>query len=151
MISAIFSGDFFSKLLKTFGYSASRIAFAPSYLLPIENNETVIKFVNPFFHQKIHLKNANIDNCDFSNVFRISENINGKSISINHLFKVEQINRIDIPKQVLSPQPFINIDIDINTKAEENYIFNDTDILDFYGKVPCMAQEFLTFIFNDEK
>lgn len=145
-----FSGDFFSKVLKTFGYSATRIAFAPSYLLPIENKETIIKFVNPFF-TKNKFKNVNIDNCDFSNVFRVSEIINGKTISVNHLFKVEQINRIDISKQVLSPQPFINIDIDINTKVEENYIFDDSDILDFYSKVPCMAQEFLTFIFDNEK
>lgn len=145
-----FSGDFFSKILNNFGYSANRIAFAPSYLLPIENNETVIKFVNPFF-TKNKFKNASIDNCDFSNVFRITENINGKPISINHLFKIEQINRIDISKQVPSPQPFINIDIDINTRVDKDYIFNDSDIVDFYSKVPCMAQEFLTFIFNDEK
>lgn len=145
-----FSGDFFSKLLMTLGISASRMAFAPSYLLPIENNETVTNFVNPFF-TKNKFKNANIDNCDFSNVFRISEDINGKPISINHLFKVEQINRIDISKQVLNPQPFINIDIDINTKAEDSYIFNDSDILDFYGKVPCMAQDFSTFIFSNEQ
>lgn len=145
-----FSGDFFSKLLNTFGLSASRIAFAPSYLLPIENNETVIKFVNPFF-TKNKFKNAYIDNCDFSNVFRIVEDINGKSISINHLFKVELINRIDISKPVLSPQPFISIDVDINTKVEDNYIFNDSDILNFYSKIPCMAQEFIAFIFKEEK
>lgn len=143
-----FCSNVFAKIVETYKLNSSRLAFAPSYLIHIFDNSVVEKIASLFF-LKSDFKNSHIDNCDFSNVFRVKEIVNEKQIIINHFFKVEQINRIDISKQPLASNPYISIDIDINTKAEEGYIFNKEDILDFYRKVLGWTSDFLDYFFNE--
>ena len=67
------------------GMRASRLAIAPT--LEYKGDTTLFKnFVNKIY-AKNTFKESKVDNCDFSQVFRVDEEINGKQFIVNYLSK----------------------------------------------------------------
>lgn len=124
----------------------SRLAIAPSFSC-IDTDENIKKFSQSIFI-KNSFKGSQLDNCVYNNIFRVSEKINGKDITINYLVNVFATNRVEFVDGKNLIRETIAIDFDINTFANAGYVFELNDSESFFAQAPRMCEEFLNFYFE---
>lgn len=126
--------------------TASRLAVAPLFRY---NSNTALqeKFVETIYAKsKLKFKNEKIDNCEFSQLFRVNEGINGRKIKINYLsrFYVENIFTRNEKPRLCNMAVF-----DINTLPDPEYNFDVDFVKNFFLKSPVFCEDFLSYYFNN--
>lgn len=139
----------FEKIINAIGLVSTRLAFAPSLISHQKTSLEIKNFARSIFKEKI-FKGASIDNCDFSNLFRINTSILDKEVVVNYLaiFSLAQMPILQQSK--IKMQDVLQINIDINTLGNEEYKFNVNDVKEFFNQSPSMTTEFLDFYFGGE-
>lgn len=139
--------DIFEKIVTTLDLKATRLAFSPLLLSRNTEHGEIIEFVRSIFNNRT-FKGERIDNCDFSNVFRIRNDINGTGIVVNHLanFSVTQ-NPIEESGKLIMREA-LQLNVDINTIVGKNYIFSIEDINDFFSKSSSLTVDFVSSYFE---
>ena len=141
-----FCQSLFSAITEFSNMKCTRIAIAPMFEYA-GNRDSIIAFANNSFNAN-ELKNAKLDNCDFSQVFRIPENISGSIVTLNYLSKFYAINKVASFNGMNQLVEVTRISFDINSKVDPNVIFNLEAIRDFFTKVSGFCEDFLSFYFN---
>lgn len=140
----------FEKIINAFGFTSVRLAIAPMLRIPFMENGNSKKYD---FLNKVYALNkfedAQVDNCDFSQVFRINKELNNKTYLINHLtkFSTDVCNAIKDNK-IISTE-FLNIALDINTFVDPTYNMDVEDLRDFYSKSPTWCDDIVNFYFTN--
>lgn len=133
----------FGKILELTGLKANRLAIAPTfkYLGEVDQFKTFINTV----YAKNSFKKSYVDNCDFSQVFRVDEEINGTFVKMNYLSKFSTANAIIVANGINTIQEVNILDFDINTQVNPNYTFDRVAVGDFFNKVTAFCSEFLSW------
>lgn len=138
----------FSNIVNQLGLTSNRLAFAP--LLISEDQPSVsIAFARRIFGNR-KFKGEQIDNCDFSNVFRIKEKINDSDVIINHLVNFALVQAPFVLNGRLSTNNILQVNLDINTLAGQQYIFSPNAVTEFYKEVSQWTIDFIDSYFNDK-
>ena len=139
--------DLFDVFLEKDEFKSTRIAIAPTFKYNGDYNE-FMSFVNAIYNKNV-FKGSSIHNCDFSQVYRVKENIGNKEIITNYLSKFYVTNNIITTNGVNQIQESLMLDLDINTKADPNIQFELKDIEDFFNQAPVFCDTFMSFYFQD--
>lgn len=126
---------------------SSRIAIAPTYKW-IGDKKLFEDFIKGMFN-KNSFKSTSIDNCDFSQVYRVDENINGLDIKLNYLSKFYVTNSFTIVNGINSIQETYMMDFDINTFVDSKYSFDKVAVIDFFSKAVGFCISFMDFYFDE--
>lgn len=126
----------------------SRIAIAPTFEY-IGEKDSIIKFANTCFHLN-EFKGVKMDNCDFSQVFRVQERISDSmDVYFNYLSKFYTINKV-VPIEGVNQLVEVSmIDFDINSKIDPDVVFDNGAINDFFSKVDRFCADFISFYFHE--
>lgn len=139
--------DVMNKIVELKDLRANRMAIAPTFKYC--GNELNIKgFVLEVFN-KNNFKGAKVDNCDFSQVFRIEERILEEPIMVNYLSKFFTSSDVVVENgsNTLRESRFLNLDI--NTAVNPEYMFAPNHISDFFKKANGFCSEFMKWYFTD--
>lgn len=140
--------EIFEKLLDYSKQYSSRIAIAPTYKW-VGPKDTFGDFVKEIFC-KNSFNGSSIDNCDFSQVYRVTENINKLDIKINYLSKFYVANSFISVNGVNSIQESYMMDFDINTFVDPQYSFDKATVIDFFSKAVEFCEKYMNFYFNEK-
>lgn len=137
----------FGKIMEMIELKASRLAIAPTFRYV--GNETVFKgFINTIY-AKNSFKNSTVDNCDFSQVFRIDEEINSRHFTINYLSKFYIATPVVVVNGINTIQEVNMLNFDINTFVNPNYSFDANTVNAFFRKAAVFCSEFMSWYFNE--
>lgn len=141
--------DIFMKIIEALDLQSNRLAFAPLIISNNNDAKSYISFARQIFSNR-QFKGEQIDNCDFSNVFRIKETIDGNEVIINCLanFSLTQLPAVINGKFTMNNE--LQINIDINTLAGQSYNFSKTNVESFYGLAPKLTIDFIDSYFAEE-
>lgn len=137
----------FCRIAEITGQSSSRLAIAPTFSC-IDDNQKIAQFAQGVYVNNT-FRDARIDNCAFNNIFRINELIGEKSYLVNYLANVYAANRVDNIEGKNLIRETIAVDFDINTFANEKYVFGIPEIKAFFDKSSQMSKSFFDFFFAD--
>lgn len=137
----------FEKIMKVKNIKASRLAIAPTlrYVGDVISLKTFINRV----YAKNTFKKSNVDNCDFSQVFRVDEEINGGTFTINYLSKFYVATPMVVVNGINSIQEVNMLDFDINTFVNPTYSFDVSAVNDFFEKAVGFCSEFLSWYLKE--
>lgn len=138
----------FERIIDYSKQDSSRIAIAPTFKWVGENN-LFVDFIKEIY-SKNSFKGSSVDNCDFSQVFRVVEDINDKEIKLNYLSKFYTANSLAVVNGVNSIQESYMMDFDINTFVDPKYVFNKTAVCDFFSKAVVFCTNFMDFYFSEK-
>ena len=138
----------FERIIDYSKQQSSRIAIAPTYKW-VGVKDTFMDFVKETFNRN-SFKGSTIDNCDFSQVFRVVESINQLDVKINYLSKFYVVNSLSVVNGVNTIQESYMIDFDINTFVDPNYSFDKAMVMDFFSKATSFCTNFMEFYFNEK-
>lgn len=136
----------FKKIMEITGVNASRLAIAPT-LKFAGDTDLFRSFVNTIY-AKNTFKKSNIDNCDFSQVFRVDEEINGNHYIINYLSKFYVASSVVVVNGINTIKEVNMLDFDINTLVNPAYSFNKNAVDDFFKKATVFCSDFLSWYFE---
>ena len=137
----------FEKIMDLASVKANRLAIAPTfkYIGEIPQFKT---FINTIYAKNL-FKKSSVDNCDFSQVFRVDEEINGTLVKTNYLSKFSTANAIIVTNGVNTIQEVNILDFDINTQVNPNYTFDTVAVKDFFNKVTIFCSDFMSWYFEE--
>ncbi len=139
----------FTKILRAFTFKYTRLAIAPTVYVPFfEGGEhNIHDFTKKIFafHQ---FMGSELDNCDFSQVFRVKKSLNGTEYLINLLTRFasdmiqeQSANGIRIGQR-------LNTSMDINTYVNPEYSFGESELNDFFNNSPVWCEDLLNGYFS---
>lgn len=140
--------DIFSKIVDTLGLISNRLAFAPLLINNERSNESIVFARRIFGNRKF--KGEQIDNCDFSNVFRIKETLSETEIIVNHLVNFALVQTPYIINGNLATNNILQVNLDINTLGGKQYLFSRNEVKEFYKEVPQWTIDFIESYFNKD-
>lgn len=126
-------------------HKCTRIAIAPTFEY---TGDDIMPFTRDIF-KKNDFQNAALDNCDFSQVFRLRENILDKQIYINYLSKFYAMSRVISANGINQLAEVTMINFDINSKVDPDVVFTQEAIGAFFTNAPIFCEKFLSFYFNE--
>lgn len=128
---------------------STRLAIAPSFvcLTPFAEAKGILQTI--YTENKMTFGGAELDNCEFSQVFRPMKTILDVNISVNFLSKFSTENSISLNDGVARQEQVIKADFDINTTPVPGISFPLESIQDFFTKAPSFCEEFYQFYFRD--
>lgn len=133
-------------LFSSIDSECSRIAIAPTFEYTGEKG-SIITFANSCFKLN-EFKNVKVDNCDFSQVFRVQETISDtKKVDFNYLSKFYTINKVVQRDGAYQVAEVSMINFDINSKVDPDVVFDSNDINDFFSKAASFCEDFISFYF----
>ena len=135
----------FSKILELRNAKASRLAIAPTFKY-IGDISTLKSFIQKIYATRV-FKEESLDNCEFSQVYRVNENIGDSVFKINYLSKFYTSGNIVIVNGVNTIQEYNLVDFDINTFNDTNYSFDIDLVKTFFSKSSGFCSDFMTFYF----
>lgn len=133
-------------LFSSIDSECSRIAIAPTFEYTGEKG-SIITFANSCFKLN-KFKNVKVDNCDFSQVFRVQETISDSKIVVNYFSKFYTTNKMVQRDSGYQPAEVSMINFDINSKVDPNVVFDSNDINDFFSKAASFCEDFISFYFR---
>jgi len=121
--------------------SITRIAIAPSFIMK-EDGKKIKSVISEYFEVN-RFKDKSVDSCDFNQVYRNVENINGLEVTINYVskFRVEQTQTLN--DGIVTIEDSIAVDFDINTYPDPKIKFDKAFVDDFCEKSNDMCDEFM--------
>ncbi|MDM8252709.1 hypothetical protein QUW55_14040 [Phocaeicola barnesiae] len=125
----------------------SRIAIAPTFEYT-GNKESIIAFANACFNLN-KFRDVKMDNCEFSQVFRVKEKISDMDVFFNYLSKFYSINKVISIDGVNQLAEVTMIDFDINSKVNPDIVFDYKAIDDFFDKASTYCGSFLSLYFHE--
>lgn len=135
-------------IIGEFKFIPTRLAFAPTIVLPLSNNETYIRE----FTQKIFsintFDNSPLANCEFNQVYKLDRNLGGQNFVVNHLvrFNTEMVQKIgDVIPNIF---PLLKIEMDLNTVSKPEYSFKENAVKDFFEKSVQWCDSLLNLYFS---
>ena len=133
----------FAIVLSQKNEDSKRLAFAPSFVYNGER-EIYKKLLNTVIAKKT-FKGVAMDNCEFSQVFRVAEKICDREYIINYLSRfytrTSWVNEND--RTVMKDADLI--DFDINTFVDATYSFNSDSVKDFFDKSSAYCEDFINW------
>lgn len=135
----------FSKILELRNAKASRLAIAPTFKY-IGGISTLKSFIQKIYATRVFKEEA-LDNCEFSQVYRVNENIGDSVFKINYLSKFYTSGNIVIVNGVNTIQEYNLVDFDINTFNDNNYSFDIDLVKTFFSKSSGFCSDFMTLYF----
>ena len=135
----------FSKILELRNAKASRLAIAPTFKY-IGDISTLKSFIQKIYATRV-FKEESLDNCEFSQVYRVNENIGDSVFKINYLSKFYTSGNIVIVNGVNTIQEYNLVDFDINTFNDTNYSFDIDLVKTFFSKSSGFCSDFMTLYF----
>lgn len=141
--------NIFIEIAEAHGQPSSRLAIAPSFLRQISFTEAKGILDSVYTESKMTFGGAQLDNCEFSQVFRPMKTIVDVDIAVNYLSKFSTENVIPVSDGVAKQEKVIKVDFDINTMPISGISFPIESIRDFYVKAPSFCEEFYQFYFSD--
>ena len=90
-----------------------------------------------------------MDNCDFSQVFRVEEEINGKQFIVNYLCKFYVATPIVVVNGINTIQEVNIVDFDRNTFLDPEDSFETNATSDFFQKGAGFCSEFLLWYIGE--
>lgn len=140
--------EIFEEIAGAHGQPSSRLAIAPTFVCPTTFAEAKAILNIIYNGNKMTFGGAELDNCEFSQVFRPQKTIRDVGISVNFLSKFSTENSISINEGVARQEQVIKADFDINTTPVPGISFPLESIHDFFAKAPSFCEEFYQFYFK---
>lgn len=138
----------FKKIVNLFGFTSTRLALAPTLYLPFSEGDSFVKDFTCRIFSFNQFKGSYLDNCDFSQVFRVMNKLNGKDYLINNLVKFStELFQEQKGNNILVEQR-MNISVDINTFVNPQYIFSVLEIFEFFKMSPQWCEELMCSYFK---
>ena len=136
----------FQTIINTTGFDVSRIAIAPTLRI-IKSREEIKTWINTLSNGQL-FKEEQLDISDFSQIYRVKEKIAGQEFLMNYLakFSTERTMVRLNDKNAIVEQYLL--DLDINTFADSNYVFDNESVGDFYSQSTNFCQSFIEFYLN---
>lgn len=135
--------NLFAIILSLKNEDSKRLAFAPSFVYNGER-EIYKKLLDAVIAKKT-FKDTAMDNCEFSQVFRVAEKICDREYIINYLSRfytrASWVNEND--RAVMKDVDLI--DFDINTFVDTTYSFGTASVKDFFGKASAYCEDFMNW------
>ncbi len=129
---------------------ATRLAIAPSFICPQPFMGTKGFLHKIYAESKTSFEGSQIDNCDFSQVFRLNEKINEQEVLVNFLSKFYNDNALLFnEKGESTPSLITKADFDINTLPRPDLAFTLDAMRDFFLKAPSFCDSFYKFYFAE--
>lgn len=143
-------GEVFEIIMAYQNKSATRLAFAPSFICPQPFMGTK-GFLNKIYAEsKISFEGAQLDNCDFSQVFRLNKTIKGQEVLVNFLSKFYNGNVLMFnEKGESTPSLITKADFDINTLPQPDLVFSIEATKEFFINAPSYCDSFYNFYFAE--
>lgn len=148
-VFAIKCSEIFEEVARVHGQPSSRLAIAPTFVCPATFAEAKAILNTIYNDNKMTFGGAELDNCEFSQVFRPMKSIHDVSVSVNFLSKFNTENSISLNEGVARQEQVIKADFDINTTPVPGISFPLESIHDFFAKAPSFCEEFYQFYFRD--
>lgn len=142
--------ELFKKIYDAFGFSSIRLALAPTLFLPFTEDApfTVTDFTKRIYSFN-QFQGSSVDNCDFSQVFRVNRQLNNKNYLINHLTKFSTEFFQEQKGDTIHTGQRMTISMDINTFVNPQYKFEEKEMYDFYDQSPKWCEELIHSYFNE--
>lgn len=137
----------FDIISESSGSKCTRLAIAPTFEY-MGSRDSIVTFADDCFRRN-RFKDAKLDNCDFSQVFRVPENISEMIVTLNYLSKFYSINKIVSRDGINQLAEAFMIDFDINSIVNPEIVFNRDAICEFFTKSADYCEDFLSFYFNE--
>lgn len=139
----------FSGILETRGQLSSRLAIAPSFICQQPFSETKGILSSIYSDSKLHFDDSEVDNCEFSQVFRPVKQIAGADVKLNFLAKFSTETEISVNNGVASQLQRMKADFDVNTMPINGITFSIAAVQDFFNKAANFCDDFYQFYFQD--
>lgn len=141
---------FFSEILRSKGQLSPRLAIAPSFLCQQPFSESKGILASFFADSKISFDNNEVDNCEFSQLFRPVKQIAGKEVKLNFLSKFSTETVITEINGVASQNQRIKADFDINTLPVNGLSFSIVAVQNFFGNAANFCEDLYKFYFQNQ-
>lgn len=141
--------EIFETIATVHGQPSSRLAIAPTFVSPTPFVEAKGILQSIYTENKMTFGGAELDNCEFSQVFRPMKTILDVNTSINFLSKFSTENTISVNEGAPRQEQVIKADFDINTTPVPGISFPVESIRDFFVKAPSFCEEFYQYYFGD--
>ena len=137
----------FAKIMDFANIKSTRIALAPT----LRYNSSLHEFTQ--YVQNVYAKNtfkqANVDNVEFSQVYRVEEEIGSMTPVINYLSKFYVVNDVINLGAMNEIREKCAVDFDINTRFDPEYFFDKECVNAFFDKADKMVDSYFNFYFNE--
>ena len=137
--------EVFDKIINIMNYSVTRIAFAPAFVININEKEYNQLLASIF--SRSQFKDSELIETNFIQTFYVEEKIADRKIMMNYISKFETeryVQNVDGINQVV---PIYTIEFDINTRTNEAITFSKEDVERFCTEAPVYGELFLNFYF----
>lgn len=134
--------DVVCKLTDALQLTSSRLAFAPTLIDKAPNASR--DFARKIFKERRY-KDAQLDNCNFSNVYRVERQIGEKQTKINYLATFSEEQQPVFSGNSIKLNSIFKVDVDINTFPESSVLYNKEEVVDFFDNAAEMANDFINF------
>lgn len=141
--------DVFEEIARVHGQPSSRLAIAPTFICPAPFAETKGILNTVYNESKMTFAGSELDNCEFSQVFRPMKTILDVGVSVNFLSKFSTETTISVTDGVARQEQVIKVDFDINTTPITGISFPVESIHDFFTKAPSFCEDFYQFYFGE--
>ena len=140
--------DSFKKIIDAFQFSSIRLALAPTLYLPFTEGSpfTINDFTNRIFAFN-KFQGSGVDNCDFSQVFRVNKQLNGKDYLMNLLSRFSTEQYQEQKENTIHTGIRLIVNVDINTFMNPQYVFAENEMHDFYDLSPKWCEELMCSYF----
>lgn len=135
--------DVLKNIVGAFKFVPTRLAFAPTLVLPLQTGGSVQGFVRKVFAINA-FEGSCLDNCEFNQLYRVSRQLDANNYMVNHLvkFNTEMVQRIDGANSEIFP--LVKLEMDLNTLPRPDYSFSLDAINTFYN----MASQWCDSLLN---
>lgn len=137
------SKSIFIKMLSIAPVPVSRLAFAPAYIVNLNDAEYKSFLSSQFCSRRF--KDTDLNEANFTQAFFLEEQLAEHKVWMNYLSKFETQNVIvnEEGKNVL--KPLYTLEFDINTREDNSTVFGVDDVAAFYDNAPRYGSEYLSF------
>lgn len=139
--------EVFEKIISMTDATVTRIAFAPAYIIDVDEKEYLQLISSIFSHPTF--KESVLSDTNFTQTFYVEEKLGDRKIMMNYISKFESeryIQNVNGINQIVS---VYTIEFDINTRTNEALKFDIEDVKLFCSEACSYGESFLDFYFEN--
>lgn len=138
--------EVFEKIISMTDATVTRIAFAPAYVLDIDENEYMQLIGSMFSHPTF--KDSVLADTNFTQTFYVEEKLGERKIMMNYISKFESERYIQNTNGINQIVSVYTIEFDINTRTNEALKFSTEEVKLFCSEACSYGETFLDFYFQ---
>lgn len=138
--------EVFEKIISMTKATVTRIAFAPAYIIDIDEKE-YLRLISSIYSRPM-FKDSVLEEANFTQTFYVEEKLGERKVMMNYISKFESeryIQNVNGKNQIVS---VYTMEFDINTRMNEAITFSLEEVKLFCSEACSYGESFLDFYFE---